>query len=240
MIPKGISWQYRWGTPFALGDKLSSNNGVMMDVRRWAWPQAPIIKSSHCPQRWKKPSSSSNPLSDITIQEHVKILLRILSTLQITLQFLLREYALYEFVETNTFSVRTLEGCLNLPQSHYILQWAWFHQQLLSTFQLGHYQTGWIRGVQVYYYQCVALRRVVRRATLDRWGRLVRPYCWRNKILSLGRQGVLDKEIVGCMLTNKYCIDYWDLRYPCNNSQCIQICPAYYLGDESSWKQHHR
>ena len=40
---------------------------------------ATIIKSSHRPRRWKEPSSSSNPQSDITSEEHLQILLGILS-----------------------------------------------------------------------------------------------------------------------------------------------------------------
>jgi len=51
----------------------------MTESWRQAWPEATIIKSSHCPRRGKEPSSSSNPQSDITSEEHLKILLRILS-----------------------------------------------------------------------------------------------------------------------------------------------------------------
>ena len=79
-ITKGNSWDYQRGTSVAPEDKLWSNNGVMTESRRQALPEAPIIKSSHCLRRWREPSSSSNPQSDITSEEHLKILLRILST----------------------------------------------------------------------------------------------------------------------------------------------------------------
>jgi len=52
----------------------------MTEIRSPTWTEEPIIKSSHCPRRWKQPSSSHNPQSDITSEEHLKILLRILST----------------------------------------------------------------------------------------------------------------------------------------------------------------
>jgi hypothetical protein len=79
----------------------------------------------------------------------------------------LREYALYVFVETNTYSVRTPVGPQNFGRSHYILQRVEFDPHLQSTFILGHYQRGWIRRAQVHYYRCVALRTVVLRATFD-------------------------------------------------------------------------
>jgi hypothetical protein len=78
-ITKVNSWHYQWSTPVASGDKLSSNYGVMTANWRQAWPEEPIIKSSHRPRRWKEPSSSSNPHSDIISEEHLKILLTILS-----------------------------------------------------------------------------------------------------------------------------------------------------------------
>jgi hypothetical protein len=78
-ITMGNSWHHQWSTSVVSGDKLSSKNGVMTEIERQPWPEEPIIKSSHRPRRWEEPSSSSNAHSDITSEEHLKILLRILS-----------------------------------------------------------------------------------------------------------------------------------------------------------------
>jgi hypothetical protein len=81
-ITGGHSWLYWSNLHVVSGDQLSRNNCVMMETRRKDWVERPIIKSSHRPRRWKEPSSSSIPLSDITSKEHLKILLRNLSTIQ--------------------------------------------------------------------------------------------------------------------------------------------------------------
>ena len=93
----------------------------MAVIQRQAWPENPIIKSSHRPQRWKEPSSSSNPQSDITSEEHLKILLRILSTksLIITSLFHQCEYSVYVFVQIDTISIRTQSGRRNYRRSKY-------------------------------------------------------------------------------------------------------------------------
>ena len=150
----------------------------MTESRRQAWPEAPIIKSSHRPRRWKEPSSSSNPQSDITSEEHLKILLRILSTKTFTIASLnhLREYALYVFVETNCFSIRTPTSRRNYRRRHYILQRAGFNPHLPASLILSNYQQHRVQRTQVHHYRTVALRRVVRRATLDRRGRVVSSY----------------------------------------------------------------
>jgi len=175
-ITKGNSWHYQWSTPVVSGDKLSNNNGVMTENQSQTWTEDPIIKSSHCPRQWKESSSSSNPQSDITSEEHLKILLRILSTFKITSLFSLREFALYEFVETNTFSVRTTEGRRTFQRSHTVLQRAGFNPHLPRAFILSDYRRFRIWSAQVHHYRCITLRRAVRRATLDRRGRVGSSY----------------------------------------------------------------
>jgi hypothetical protein len=136
-----------------------------------------IINSSHRPRWWEEPSSSSNPPSDISSEEHFNILVRILFPIyKITSLLSLREYTLYEFVETNTFSLRTPEGRRNIRWSYCLVQRAVIYPHVLSTFILGHYRRGWICGAQVHHYWCISLWRVVWRVTLDRQGTVVSPY----------------------------------------------------------------
>jgi len=65
--------------------KLISAISYQANYVSWQWPEgkvdltAQLYKISQCPQQWEEPSSSSNPQSDITSQEHLTILLRILS-----------------------------------------------------------------------------------------------------------------------------------------------------------------
>jgi len=128
-ITWGNSWHYRRSTSVVPEDKLSSNNGVITESQRQAWPEAPIIKSSRRPRRWKEPSSSNKPQSDITSEEHLKILLKILSTKTFTITSLnhLREFALYVFVETNCFWIRTPMSRRNYRRRNLILQRAGFN-----------------------------------------------------------------------------------------------------------------
>jgi hypothetical protein len=149
-ITTGNLCHYQWSTPVAARDKLSSNHGVMTENQRQAWPEELNITSSHRPRWWEEPSLSSNPQSDITREEHLKILFRTLSTLfKITSLYSLREYALYEFMETNTFSVRTPERHRNFWRSHSIQQHVGFNPHLPSTFILGRYRRG---GYEVHRY----------------------------------------------------------------------------------------
>jgi hypothetical protein len=127
----------------------------------------------------KRPSSSSNPQSDITSEEHLKILLRILSTKTIIIAsiFHLREYALYEWERIDFISVRTPTARRNYRRGDIIPQHAGFNPHLSAPFVLSDYQRYRIRGAQVHHYRVVTLRRVARRATLDRRGRVVSSYC---------------------------------------------------------------
>ena len=177
-ITWGNSWHYRRSTSVASEDKLSSNNCVMTEIRRQAWPEVPIIKSSRCPRRWKEQSSSSNPQSDITSEEHLKILFRILSTKTFPITSLnhLHEYALYVFVETNCLSICTPTTRQNYRRPNFILQRAGFNPHLPTPFVLSDYQRYRVRGAQVHHYRTIALRRVVQRMTLDGRGRLVSSY----------------------------------------------------------------
>jgi len=45
---------------------------------------------------------------------------------------------------------------------------------------------------------------------------VVSSYLEEDKRFSLRRRGELDKEIGGCIQSNKCCIDCWDLKYPRN------------------------
>jgi len=149
-ITKGNSWQHQWNTSAVSGDTRSSNNGVMMRDRRQAWPDAPIIQSSHHPRWWEQPSSSSNPQPDITSEEHLKTLSRILSTwVKNFSRFHLSEFALYEFVETHTFSACTPEGRRNFQRTNLIPQWVGFDPPLPHTFILSHYGRDRIQGPPV-------------------------------------------------------------------------------------------
>jgi len=67
-------------------------------------------------QQWEEPSSSSNPQSDITSEEHHKILLRFLSTNTFKISSLSRlcEYPLYDFEHTDTISIHTSRGHQNI------------------------------------------------------------------------------------------------------------------------------
>jgi len=78
-ITKGNSWHYQWGTSDDSGDNLWSNHCVITEIHRQAWPKEMIIQSSHHPGQREEPSSSSNSESDITSEEQLKTLLRILS-----------------------------------------------------------------------------------------------------------------------------------------------------------------
>jgi hypothetical protein len=86
----------------------------------------------------EKPSSSSNPQSDITSEEHLKILLRILSTkiFTITSLFSLREYALHVWEFLDPISVRTPTARRNYRRRHFILQRAGFNPHLPAPFIL--------------------------------------------------------------------------------------------------------
>ena len=140
-----------------------------LDLRIW------LYKNSHFPQQWKEPSSSSNPQSDSTSEEHLKILLRILSTksLNITSLFHLREYCIYVFHQTETVSIRTQSGRRNYRQSNTILQRAASNPHLLHALSLCRYTQYQIRHALVHYYQVVTLRRIFWRTTVDRRGELV-------------------------------------------------------------------
>jgi len=110
-INRGNSWYNEWDTPFGLGDMLPSMHCVLADTWRQASPEGMSIKYSHCPRQWKEPSSSRNPQSDITSEEHLIILLKILSTnyFKITSLFHLGEYTVYLFKETHSVSIYTPE-----------------------------------------------------------------------------------------------------------------------------------
>jgi len=54
-----------------LWDQPSSKNGVLMEIRRQAWHEEPIINSSHHPRRWEEPSSSSILQSEVTSKENI-------------------------------------------------------------------------------------------------------------------------------------------------------------------------
>jgi len=176
-ITKGNSWRNHEGIPVDSCDKQSNSDGVRTESWGQAWPEGPIIKSSHRLWRWEELSSCTNPQSDIISEEHLKILLRILPIItKITALFHLHEYALYEFMQTNTFSVRTPEGGRNFRRSNPIIQWAGFSPHPPKGFIVGHNQWGWILGAEVHHCRCVALRRVVWRATLDGQGTVVSTY----------------------------------------------------------------
>jgi hypothetical protein len=66
------------------------------------WASEKTIKYSGRPRRLKEPSSSSNPQSDITSEEHLKILLRILPKTTFTITSLLHtsEFQMYIYLET--------------------------------------------------------------------------------------------------------------------------------------------
>jgi len=81
-ITKGNLWHYHRSTPVV---PEISYQAIMVSWRqnwRQAWPEEPIMKSSHCPRQCNEPSSSSNPQLDITSKEHLKIVSTILSTIQ--------------------------------------------------------------------------------------------------------------------------------------------------------------
>jgi len=88
----------------------------------------------------------------------------------------LREYSIYVFVQIDTLSIRTLMGGRNYQWSNTILQRAAFNPDLLRTFPLRHDTRYRIPSAPVHHSRVVTLRRVQRRATLDRWGRLVSSY----------------------------------------------------------------
>ena len=88
-ISKGNSWHYQWSTPVVSGDMCSINNGFMTESWRQVWPEDQTIKTSHCPRQWKEQSTSSNPQSDMTSEEHLKILLRIRSSIHELLLYVL-------------------------------------------------------------------------------------------------------------------------------------------------------
>jgi len=71
----------------------------------------------------------------------------------------------------------------NYRRHHLILQRAGFNPHLPASFVLGDYQQYRVRRTQVHHYRTITLRRVVRRATLDRRGRVGRSYSYRIRDL---------------------------------------------------------
>jgi len=169
-----------------INESLKMNSAISYPANYvpWQWLegkldlQARLYKDSHCPRQWEEQSSSSNPQSVITSEEHLEILLRILSTknFNITSLLHLREYSLYAFVQVDTVSLHTQTGCQNYWRSNTILQCSAFHPHLLSNFILRGYYRYSIWHLQVHHYRVVTLRRILRRATLDGRGVYVSSY----------------------------------------------------------------
>jgi len=99
-----------------------------------------------------------------------------LQTFKITSLFHLRHYSLYVFVQVDTVSTRTQSGCHNYQWSNTILQCAALNPCLPSTFILRSPYRYQVRLWVVHHYRVISLRRILRRATLDRWGGVVGSY----------------------------------------------------------------
>jgi hypothetical protein len=147
MMTKGSLWHNQASTPVDTWDKLSNHNGVITESRWEAWSKRPIINRLHCPRWWEEPWSWSNQQSDMSSEEHLKTSLKIVSTMTKIISLLhLREYTLYEFIETNTFSVCTPEGCRNFQRSNHIVKQTGFNPYILNTFVFSQSPRGWIQG----------------------------------------------------------------------------------------------
>jgi len=71
MITRGNSWHYQQNTEDVFEDKVLRNHGVITSFERQTWSDIAGMKSSHHPQGWEEPSSSSNSRLDITSEEHL-------------------------------------------------------------------------------------------------------------------------------------------------------------------------
>jgi len=114
-ITKGTSWHCQRCTAQVSGDKLSSKEIVITEIRSLTRTEGAMIKSSHCSRWWKEPGSNSNPLSDITSEEHLKISLRIESS-KITSLIYTRDWSVYARTQVDTSRVRTAQECRGFRQ----------------------------------------------------------------------------------------------------------------------------
>ena len=153
----------------------------------WRWPRgkldpkAWLYKNSHCPREWEEPSSSSNPQSDITSEEHIKILLRFLSkpiTTTIASLLFSCEYAWYVFEQTDTISICISRGRQKFRITPFHLQPAGLNVDLLTYFVLVDYSRNSVQCTQVHHYSVVTFRRVFWTAIFDWPRKVVSCYIW--------------------------------------------------------------
>jgi hypothetical protein len=131
------------------------------------------IKYSGRPRRLKESSSSSNPQSDITSEEHLKILLRILpkQLFKITSLIHLSEFQIYVYLETieETYSPR-----LSRPEIRRTVSLVRGNQDYLCAalgLELGRASWHHVRRLQIFFDGQVTFRGTYRYVPLSRSGR---------------------------------------------------------------------
>jgi len=128
-LMKENSWHYQTSTSVGSGDKLSSKNMDITEIRSLTSTEGPIITSSHRSWRWKESTSSINPQSDIPSEEHLKILFRILS-IKITSLIHTRDWSIYAWTSVHTSWVRNTEECRGFRQFAFRIGGARLNPQL--------------------------------------------------------------------------------------------------------------
>jgi hypothetical protein len=120
----------------------------------------------------KEPSSSSNPQSDITSEEHLKILLRILSThFTITSLLLRRDFQIYVYLESIEETHGTRSSRPTIRRSVSFLRGD--QEQLWSILGITLSRDTWhhVRRLQIYFDGAVTFRGTYRYHPYSRSGR---------------------------------------------------------------------
>jgi len=130
--------------------------------------------------QWEEPCSSSNPQSDITSEEHLKISLRFLSTntFKISCIFHLREYALNVFKQPDAISTCTSRGHQNFRRYCVLLKRAGYNRHVPAHIILVLYPRWSVRSALVPHCRVVTLRKLFWRGTVDRRSRVVSSSVW--------------------------------------------------------------
>ena len=115
------------------------------------------------------------------------------------------------FKEVNAITIPTSTGHLNFRRSRFQFRHVGLNPHLRHSFGLGSDWRYRLWDEPVYHYRVVALRRVFRRATLDRQRGVVSSYQWHWRWgWVLGKDEEVDRQLY--LVFIKCCIDYWDLR----------------------------
>jgi len=142
-----------------------------------AWDVA--IKRQHCCEGIKGTSSEKH--STQNTEDNLKIWLRILPIIQITLSKVasiihLRDHALYAWSQVNTLRLRTATSCREFRQSSLQFIRASFNPHLLSGSSFLWTRRYWLPGAEILKHQCVTIRGIFRGVIVRRQG-VIYIYC---------------------------------------------------------------